>query len=276
MASVFFDPALGGDGSTVSDDANPVTGLAAGGHRLRFVPALAQVVSVSSFVVDKSQLAKEYAQKVAAEVEAGTYSAKEHAIGTFVPTGSSKEWSTKINSLVGGEDYSSKEWAIGTFVPSGSSKEWATQAASSASTATLSSAQAASSAASAATSATSANLSSQSASVSAVTASNALTQVLNASQASGTESYASFALADADKTNLANNEVVLVVLDETKNNQGTYYRYDGVSLVFLRYQNYYLSPSDNLESDSVQNMITKLLVLQGVIPSANPSLDFTL
>ena len=44
MASVTFPTSLGGDGSTVTDDANPSTGLANGGHRTRFVPALSQTV----------------------------------------------------------------------------------------------------------------------------------------------------------------------------------------------------------------------------------------
>lgn len=54
MASVTFPPAVGGDGSTVSDDASPTTGLANGGHRIRFVPALAQLVAIATFVVQKA------------------------------------------------------------------------------------------------------------------------------------------------------------------------------------------------------------------------------
>lgn len=48
MTSVYFDPALGGDGSTVTDDADPTTGLANGGHRDRFVLALAQTVAMAN------------------------------------------------------------------------------------------------------------------------------------------------------------------------------------------------------------------------------------
>lgn len=55
MASVTFPPEAGGNGSTVTDDANPTTGLANGGHRARFVPALAQVVAVANHVVDTAQ-----------------------------------------------------------------------------------------------------------------------------------------------------------------------------------------------------------------------------
>lgn len=48
MASVTFSTTVGGDGSTVTDDANPTTGLGNGGHRTRLVPALSQVVAVAS------------------------------------------------------------------------------------------------------------------------------------------------------------------------------------------------------------------------------------
>lgn len=51
MSSVTFGLAVGGDGSTVTDGTDPTTGLADGGHRTRFVPALAQVVAVAGFVV---------------------------------------------------------------------------------------------------------------------------------------------------------------------------------------------------------------------------------
>lgn len=66
MSSVYFDPALGGDGSTVSDDANPTTGLANGGHRTRFVPALSQTVSVAGFTVGRANAAATSASQAAA------------------------------------------------------------------------------------------------------------------------------------------------------------------------------------------------------------------
>lgn len=58
MSSAFFDPIVGGDGSTVSDDASPTTGLANGGHRTRFVPALAQVVAVARNVLANADAAR--------------------------------------------------------------------------------------------------------------------------------------------------------------------------------------------------------------------------
>lgn len=66
MASVYFDPAVGGDGSTVSDDSNATTGLANGGHRTRFVPALSQVVAVAGNVVTKANAAAASATDAAA------------------------------------------------------------------------------------------------------------------------------------------------------------------------------------------------------------------
>ena len=53
--TVTFLESVGGDGSTVTGDANPTTGLANGGHRKRFVNALAQVVAVAQHVVDTAE-----------------------------------------------------------------------------------------------------------------------------------------------------------------------------------------------------------------------------
>lgn len=54
MASVYFDPALGGDGSTVTDDSNATTGLGNNGHRTRFVPALSQTVVMAGTATTKA------------------------------------------------------------------------------------------------------------------------------------------------------------------------------------------------------------------------------
>ena len=48
--TVYFDPAVGGTGLTVSDDGNPQSGLDADGHRVRFVPALQNLVYIGNFV----------------------------------------------------------------------------------------------------------------------------------------------------------------------------------------------------------------------------------
>lgn len=66
MASVTFLEAVGGDGSTVTDDANPTTGLDGRGYVDRFVPALAQVVAVAGFVVTTAGEASDFADAAAA------------------------------------------------------------------------------------------------------------------------------------------------------------------------------------------------------------------
>jgi hypothetical protein len=60
MASVTFSSSVGGDNSTVTDDASPTTGLANGGHRTRFVAALAQLVAVASNAVASATSALGY------------------------------------------------------------------------------------------------------------------------------------------------------------------------------------------------------------------------
>ena len=52
--TVYFDPAVGGTGLTVSDDGDPVRGLDADGHRVRFVPALQNLVYIGNFVKQRA------------------------------------------------------------------------------------------------------------------------------------------------------------------------------------------------------------------------------
>ena len=52
--TVYFDPAVGGTGLTVSDDGNKQTGLDANGHRVRFVPALQNIVYIGAFVKQRT------------------------------------------------------------------------------------------------------------------------------------------------------------------------------------------------------------------------------
>lgn len=94
MASVTFPVSTGGDGSTVTDDSNQVTGLANGGHRTRFVPALAQVVAVAQTVVAISQ------NSVNASTNGGT-----STTSLLIGTGSKS-----LTSETG------KTWFIGQFV----------------------------------------------------------------------------------------------------------------------------------------------------------------
>lgn len=50
MTSFFSDPAVGGDGSTTTDDANAATGLDNGGFRTRLLPMFTQIISVANWI----------------------------------------------------------------------------------------------------------------------------------------------------------------------------------------------------------------------------------
>lgn len=53
MSKVYFDPAIGGDGSSVSDDADPDTGLQDYGWTVRFIPCFIQQVAIGRWLVQK-------------------------------------------------------------------------------------------------------------------------------------------------------------------------------------------------------------------------------
>lgn len=82
MASATFPLALGGDGSTVTDDANATTGLANGGHRTRFVPALQQTVNMAATAVSSAASAQASAQSALNYPNTQATSTTSHDIGT--------------------------------------------------------------------------------------------------------------------------------------------------------------------------------------------------
>lgn len=57
MSSVTFPSDLGGDGATYTDDSSPSTGLAAGGHRTRFVPCLSGSVAMAQSAASSALVA---------------------------------------------------------------------------------------------------------------------------------------------------------------------------------------------------------------------------
>lgn len=75
MASVTFSASVGGDGSTVTDDGSPSTGLDAGGHRTRFVPCLAQTVAVAAYTVGRATAAASSASAAATSASNASSSA---------------------------------------------------------------------------------------------------------------------------------------------------------------------------------------------------------
>jgi hypothetical protein len=66
MTSVTFPPAIGGDGSTYTDDANSATGMMAGGFRQRLIPMLVQSIAITNFGATKAGEAAASADAAAA------------------------------------------------------------------------------------------------------------------------------------------------------------------------------------------------------------------
>jgi hypothetical protein len=66
MTSVTFPSAVGGDGSTVSDDSSATTGLGNGGFRTRLIPAFTNVVNIAQNTVTQATNAATSATNAAA------------------------------------------------------------------------------------------------------------------------------------------------------------------------------------------------------------------
>lgn len=143
MSSVYFDPAVGGDGSTITDDSNPSTGLANGGHRTRYVPSLANIVSVGSFSLTQANAAaasavtaNNWAVLTGGPVSGGEYSAKYHAQAAASSAGSaagsatlSSNWAVQLGTPVSGGEYSAKYHAQAASSSATLANSWATQMA---------------------------------------------------------------------------------------------------------------------------------------------------
>lgn len=98
MTTVTFPTALGGDGSTVSDDNDPVTGLGNGGHRTRFVPSLKNIVAIAQMVVNTTTNLASKASQVdlnATNAELDTLTA---VVGTKADSSSVSSSISTINS----------------------------------------------------------------------------------------------------------------------------------------------------------------------------------
>lgn len=108
MGTVTFDPTVGGDGSTVTDDRDPSTGLAAGGFRTRLVPALAQFVAIAAWVKTK-----------ALEVLASASAASASAAAAIAAPGTSATSTTSVTIGTGTKVFTiqtGKALVVGAFV----------------------------------------------------------------------------------------------------------------------------------------------------------------
>ena len=132
MASVTFSVSVGGDGSTVTDDANATTGLANGGHRTRFVPALGQIVAVASQMVTTASTVASQSSQVAADTATvsslydlfddrwlGAKAANPTLDndGNALATGAAY-WNTASNQI---RIWTGSAWVVQTFVPTAAS-----------------------------------------------------------------------------------------------------------------------------------------------------------
>jgi hypothetical protein len=132
MASVTFSVSVGGDGSTVTDDANATTGLGNGGHRTRFVPSLAQVVAVASQMVATATTVASQASQVSLDAAAtalaydqfddrwlGAKAANPTLDndGNALLTGAAY-WNTVSNQI---RIWTGSAWVVQTFIPTAAS-----------------------------------------------------------------------------------------------------------------------------------------------------------
>ena len=62
MSSVTFPTAIGGDGSTVTDDDNATTGLRNGGWRTRFIPCFTNLVNIADYIVSYTAQTSTFAE----------------------------------------------------------------------------------------------------------------------------------------------------------------------------------------------------------------------
>ena len=128
MSLAYFDPAVGGNGTTVTDDSSATTGLGNGGHRTRFVPALSQVVSIAANVVanatqavNSATLAQNWATYLGGPVPGQSdYSAKYYAQTAMNAPGTQATSTTSLAVGLGSKSLTlaktGKAFVVGQYV----------------------------------------------------------------------------------------------------------------------------------------------------------------
>ena len=105
--TVYFDPAVGGTGLTVSDDGDPQTGLDNNGHRVRFVPALQNLVYIGAFVKQRAD------EVIAAKktIEGYVGGAPSSAGGSADSALLAEKWASQLTFPVADTRWSAREYA---------------------------------------------------------------------------------------------------------------------------------------------------------------------
>lgn len=112
--TVYFDPAVGGTGLTVSDDGNNQTGLDADGHRVRFVPALQNIVYIGAFVkqrVDEVMGVLDEAIAAKNTIEGYVDDAKAIADDSADSALLAEKWASQLTFPVADTRWSAREYA---------------------------------------------------------------------------------------------------------------------------------------------------------------------
>lgn len=112
--TVYFDPAVGGTGLTVSDDGNPVSGLDADGHRVRFVPALQNLVYIGNFVKQRAadvDAAVDEVKGVLDEAIAAKNTIEGHVDDSAASALLAEKWASQITFPVADTRWSAREYA---------------------------------------------------------------------------------------------------------------------------------------------------------------------
>ena len=112
--TVYFDPAVGGTGLTVSDDGHPQFGLDNNGHRYRFVPALQNLVYIGGFVKTKA-LAMDAQVNTVMSTLNEALAARDAIVSQVNAADASallaEQWASKITFPVADTRWSAREYA---------------------------------------------------------------------------------------------------------------------------------------------------------------------
>ena len=104
--TVYFDPAVGGTGLTVSDDGGP-DGLDADGHRVRFVPALQNLVYIGAFVKQRA----DEVMDVLDDAIAAKNTIEQHVDDSAASALLAEKWASQLTFPVADTRWSAREYA---------------------------------------------------------------------------------------------------------------------------------------------------------------------